>query len=231
MIADDLIVQGSACIGLDCTNDYAFGFGTVVLSENNTRIFFNDTSVGAFPANDWEIQVNSNVSGGENYFAIVDQTAGQTLFKICAVADTGCTNIIPGSDATTAPQVLTNTANISTNTAAILTNTNSIAAQQVTLDDHEGRLTSLENQYSSVGAQVARNKDGVAMAIALGGSAQLLENQNAAINVNYGFFDGAGAFGASVGLRVNDHVTFNGGLGYAQSSNVVGGRVGLGFAW
>ena len=47
--ADDLIVQGSACVGLDCVNNEGFGFDTIRLKENNTRIRFDDTSVGGLP--------------------------------------------------------------------------------------------------------------------------------------------------------------------------------------
>jgi len=37
VIADDLIVQGSTCVGLDCVNNESFGFDTLRLKENNTR--------------------------------------------------------------------------------------------------------------------------------------------------------------------------------------------------
>jgi len=36
--ADDVIIQGSACIGLDCVDNESFGFDTLRLKENNTRI-------------------------------------------------------------------------------------------------------------------------------------------------------------------------------------------------
>ena len=38
VIPDDLIVQGSACVGLDCVNNEVFGFDTIRLKENNDRI-------------------------------------------------------------------------------------------------------------------------------------------------------------------------------------------------
>src|SRR4030095_15025023 len=38
VIADDLIVQGSACVGLDCVNGEVFNFDTIRTKENNTRI-------------------------------------------------------------------------------------------------------------------------------------------------------------------------------------------------
>jgi hypothetical protein len=73
VIADDLIVQGSACIGLDCVNGESFSFDTIRLKENNTRISFNDTSVGSFPTNDWTIRANSSASGGQSFLAFVDR--------------------------------------------------------------------------------------------------------------------------------------------------------------
>ncbi len=47
VIADDLIVQGSTCVGFDCVNGESFGFDTIRLKENNTRINFDDTSATA----------------------------------------------------------------------------------------------------------------------------------------------------------------------------------------
>ena len=61
VIADDLIVQGSNCVGLDCVNNESFGFDTLRLKENNTRIKFDDTSSSAgFPANDWMLSANDS---------------------------------------------------------------------------------------------------------------------------------------------------------------------------
>jgi hypothetical protein len=75
VIADDLIVQGSACVGLDCVNGEVFGFDTIRLKENNTRIQFDDTSVGSFPTNNWQIRANSSANGGESFLGFVDQGA------------------------------------------------------------------------------------------------------------------------------------------------------------
>ncbi len=87
VIPDDLIVQGSTCIGLDCVNNENFGFDTLRLKENNLRIHFLDTSTSTgFPANDWRIVVNDSASGGSNFFAIEDATAGRQIFKVEAGA-------------------------------------------------------------------------------------------------------------------------------------------------
>ncbi|MEM9549046.1 MAG: hypothetical protein AAGA77_23870 [Bacteroidota bacterium] len=84
---DDVIVEGSICVGLDCTNGESFGFDTQRLKENNLRIHFNDTSASAsFPSNDWRITINDSTNGGGNYFAVEDATAGNIPFRIEAGA-------------------------------------------------------------------------------------------------------------------------------------------------
>ena len=86
--ADDLIVQGSICAGFDCVNDESFGFDTIRLKENNTRIGFDDTSVGAFPANDWQLVANDSPSGGASRFSIEDITGAKIPFTVRAGAPT-----------------------------------------------------------------------------------------------------------------------------------------------
>ncbi|MCY4044377.1 MAG: hypothetical protein OXE99_04795 [Cellvibrionales bacterium] len=84
---DDVIVDGSQCVGMDCANGESFGFDTLRLKENNLRIKFVDTSSSAsFPGNDWEITVNDSANGGENYFAITDVDGAKTPFKVQAGA-------------------------------------------------------------------------------------------------------------------------------------------------
>lgn len=83
VIAEDLSVQGSACIGMDCVSSESFGFSTIRLKENNLRIEFDDTSASAsFPGNDWELQANDTGNGGANKFSIVDRTASTTPFTV-----------------------------------------------------------------------------------------------------------------------------------------------------
>jgi hypothetical protein len=89
VIPDDLIVQGSACVGLDCVNNENFGFDTIRLKENNLRIHFDDTSNQAgFPANDWRLIANDSASGGSSKFSIEDSTSSKTPFTITAGAAT-----------------------------------------------------------------------------------------------------------------------------------------------
>lgn len=77
VIADDLIVQGSICAGFDCVNNESFGFDTIRLKENNLRIKFEDTSVGAFPTGDWQLTANDSASGGQEKFSIEDITGSR----------------------------------------------------------------------------------------------------------------------------------------------------------
>jgi hypothetical protein len=85
--ADDAIIQGSACIGLDCVVNESFGFDTIRLKENNTRIKFDDTSVGTCPANDWQLTAN-DACPGSNKFSIEDITGAKVPFTLTAGAPT-----------------------------------------------------------------------------------------------------------------------------------------------
>jgi hypothetical protein len=80
VIPDDLIVQGSACVGLDCVNGESFGFDTIRMKENNTRLQFDDTSTSTgFPTNNWQIRANDSASGGASFLGFVDQgTSGNS---------------------------------------------------------------------------------------------------------------------------------------------------------
>src|SRR4051794_40761070 len=87
VFTDDVIVQGSLCVGLDCVNNENFGFDTIKLKENNLRIKFEDTStLPGFPSNDWQITANDSASGGANYLAFDDVTSGRQPFRVTAGA-------------------------------------------------------------------------------------------------------------------------------------------------
>ncbi|MEE2635198.1 hypothetical protein DD556_17620 [Phaeobacter sp. JL2872] len=84
---DDVIVDGSLCVGQDCVNGENFGFDTIRLKENNLRIRAVDTSnSGSFPTRDWQITFNDSSNGGQDKFSIDDIDAGRTPFTIEASA-------------------------------------------------------------------------------------------------------------------------------------------------
>jgi len=93
VINDDLIVIGSACVGLDCVDGESFGFDTIRMKENNTRLQFNDTSTSTgFPTNNWQIRANGANSGDASFLAFVDQgssgssESGTIVFQVTAGA-------------------------------------------------------------------------------------------------------------------------------------------------
>ncbi len=89
VVADDEIIQGSACIGLDCVANESFGFDTLRLKENNTRIKFDDTSSSTgFANHSWQLTANDSASGGANKFSIEDTTAATVPFTVTGSAPT-----------------------------------------------------------------------------------------------------------------------------------------------
>lgn len=87
VFVDDVIVQGSLCVGLDCVNGENFGFDTLRLKENNLRMDFEDTSnSSSFPTNDWGIVINDSSNGGSNYFGVEDRNSGRMVFRVEAGA-------------------------------------------------------------------------------------------------------------------------------------------------
>ena len=88
VIPDDLIVQGSGCFGFDCVNNESFGFDTIRLKENNLRIKAEDTSVGTYPTNDWQLTFNDSASGGASKFSVEDITGAKVPMTITAGAST-----------------------------------------------------------------------------------------------------------------------------------------------
>lgn len=83
VINDDLIVDGSLCVGFDCVNNEDFGFDTIRLKENNLRIKFEDTSSSAsFPTTDWQIIVNDSANGGRSYFGVDNVDSGNPVLRV-----------------------------------------------------------------------------------------------------------------------------------------------------
>lgn len=80
--AENLQVQGSLCVGFDCTTTESYGFDTIRLKENNTRIKFEDTSLAGFPSTDWQLTANDSASGGANRFSIEDVTSATVPFTV-----------------------------------------------------------------------------------------------------------------------------------------------------
>ena len=99
VINDDLEVIGSLGVGLDTPANQAYGFDTIIMRENNLRVYFDDTSnTASFPSNDWRLQANDNTNGGDNYFAIQDATANVIPFRVDAGATANSLRIESGGN-------------------------------------------------------------------------------------------------------------------------------------
>ena len=73
---DDVSAQGGVCAGADCTSTESYGFVSIKMKENNTRLKFEDTSASAgFATTDWQLSANDTFSGGANKFYVEDLTA------------------------------------------------------------------------------------------------------------------------------------------------------------
>ncbi|PAP76933.1 tail fiber domain-containing protein [Rubrivirga marina] len=73
VITGNQTIRDSLCVGFDCADSESYGFETLMLKENNTRIRFFDTSAqGGFSSRDWWLVANSSQNGGASYFAIQD---------------------------------------------------------------------------------------------------------------------------------------------------------------
>jgi len=81
--ADDVTAQGGVCAGTDCAASETYGFASIKMKENNTRLKFEDTSTTAgFASTDWQLSANDTSSGGANKLFVEDLTAATSPFVI-----------------------------------------------------------------------------------------------------------------------------------------------------
>jgi hypothetical protein len=69
VVSDDLVVQGTACIGPYCVNGDPDA-NTLKLKDRLPRIYFDDVFSGGFPARDWVLQANT--ADPADYFILQD---------------------------------------------------------------------------------------------------------------------------------------------------------------
>ena len=88
VIADDLIVQSSICVGLQCVLNESFGFDTLRLKQDLVRLGFVDTSSQpGFPTTDWQITINDpDGQGTAEFFAIDNLDSGARILRLNAAA-------------------------------------------------------------------------------------------------------------------------------------------------
>ncbi|MFW2541567.1 hypothetical protein ACN2XU_02915 [Primorskyibacter sp. 2E107] len=85
----DPTIRDNLCVGGGClaTETFNGNYSALKLKSNNTRILFEDDSATAgFPANDWAIQANDRLNGGEDQLMFIDDTTGAEILTIKAGA-------------------------------------------------------------------------------------------------------------------------------------------------
>jgi len=100
-LADDLVVDGSACIGGGCASGETFGETDLRLKQAAISIVLEDTSTAAgLPTTDWEIKANDIGSNGAEFFVIRNLDANTAPFRIWGDAPTNALAIdsIPRND-------------------------------------------------------------------------------------------------------------------------------------
>lgn len=84
VILDDLIVDGSMCVGLGCVADDNFGFDTIRLVSDNPQIRFQDTSsTSSFPTQDWIMGMDDDASNTSVFF-VKDAIADAFVLQMAA---------------------------------------------------------------------------------------------------------------------------------------------------
>ena len=103
-------------------------------------------------------------------------------------------------------------------------NASAIQTTNALLDQTNERVDALEERTEI-------NRDGIAMAFAMGSPLSLGADQTFAIGANLGFFDGAEALGVNSVLRLSDNASLSGGFGYGFESEQFGGKIGMQIGW
>lgn len=82
IVGDDLIVQGSQCVGIDCVNNEAFTGEALRLKENNLRIRLHDTSAPDGLGQSWNLSANNFTNGGKSYFLFEQKSLTQDGLRL-----------------------------------------------------------------------------------------------------------------------------------------------------
>jgi hypothetical protein len=93
------------------------------------------------------------------------------------------------------------------------------------------QLNSFNSQISHLGGQTDLALAGVAMAFAMAGTPSLEADENFAVSVNLGHYEGHNATSLGAALRLTDSVQMTGSAAYSDTQDALGGRVGVRFGW
>ena len=248
VILDDLIVDGSACVGSDCIDGQTFGFDTLLLNGAAPSILFDDTSTtAAFPRNDWRIGTSSDATSSTFY--IEDVTNGDMALEIesgvnggvalgfgstletgtVSVGSTGnerrITNVADGIDDTDA-------VNMRQFNLFVTDFNNQLASGALAddLDDISATQASINTRLNKLSSKV----DGVAATAAAFSAVQANPKASGNTQISVGVGNYGGESAAAVGLyryAASNQLMFNVGTAASTESGKIASRAGVTFGW
>ncbi|KRS17858.1 hypothetical protein [Roseovarius indicus] len=87
LLNGDHSIAGDLCVGGRCTDNESLPTGPLHLKQDMLSIRAYDTSdLIGFASNDWVLRFNESGQGGQSFFAVHDETAGLTPFRVDAGA-------------------------------------------------------------------------------------------------------------------------------------------------
>jgi hypothetical protein len=222
------------------TGDQAIAVGYQAQAAN-----YGSTSLGANSSADGErataMGFQAHVAGSRASAFGADSTAtGENTIAIGGWASATHENAVAfGSHATTTrPNQMMLGTSSNSYTAPGITSVESRSYQQgptqLITTDSQGNLAAGDFESLGLASSVAveRNSEGVSMAMALSGVADILPaGTNYAVSTNWGYFESESALALGGSARLVDNVFINGGGAISTSSGVGGGRAGFTFAW
>ncbi len=197
-------------------------------------------NASAFGASTFAGAMNATAIG----YGASAQGVGSSAFGANAVTThSNATAIGQNAVTTRNDQMMFGTAT-NTYTAPGITSAASRAAQtgpiEVVTSDASGNLATADpnalvtgsSAFQGLQGQVNQNTEGVAMALAMAGSAMILpDDKTHAVSVNWGNFEGQNAMAMTGVTRLYENWYLNGGVGVGNNQGTVGGRAGVSFAW
>jgi hypothetical protein len=242
-----LLPSGTAQAQVAVDSPIPGAFSDFLCVEPTGTVFVID----GFTAGGCNVVRNPAVDGSQDVSTLT--FGGQTSIGTGGVTTSGTitSNDGAGNSTTIANQVVTvtsattgtttidggnvTTQNLTVNGTTTTNGINNSGAQITNVGDPIDPLDAANKQYVDAGLNAAfkeidETKEGIAVAIALGGIA-LPQGKNFAIAGNLGFYDSKEAFAAQTAIRLDQNITFNGGVGVGFEDSKVGGRVGIMAAW
>jgi autotransporter adhesin len=233
----------------------ASGASSTAVGFNSTATGQQSTAVGGSTASgDFSSAFGSvaDASGsGSVAVGTFSQASGASSIAIGAGANAGFANSIaigPSVSTTRANQVAIGSAT-QTYTFAGVTSAASTAAQtgpvSVVTTDASGNLAAVDlaslglsggadlseinSRLDQHDKKIAKNTEGVAIALAMAGVPTLTASEKFAMSANWGTFEGENGFAGGAAIRLDSNIQLNGGIGFGGET--VGGRAGVRIGW